>query len=83
MQPTSSHRAGGPKATRDGEWEVFVREETDDPLVHVGSVTAETDDQARREAKRLFDWHARDIWLCPGDAVERCTVTASERQEDA
>ncbi|MFB6142355.1 MAG: Htur_1727 family rSAM-partnered candidate RiPP [Halorientalis sp.] len=60
-----------PRATTDREWELFVREATDDPLRHAGSVTAPTAAVAREEARQLFGWAATDLWLCPADETER------------
>lgn len=63
----------GPRSATEREWDVFVREETADPLRHVGSVTAPSPDVAHEQASSLFDRWARDVWLCPADAVHRYT----------
>ncbi len=60
------------------QWEVFVRSERDEPLRHVGSVTAATAASAREHATRLFGWNAVDIWCCPADSVERRTTRTGE-----
>lgn len=53
------------------EWEVFVRETPDEPMTHVGSVSAANADVARDNATALFGRFADDLWLCPADAIER------------
>ena len=53
------------------EWEVFVREDADDPLRHVGSVSAPNAEIAHEQSSRLFAWYADDLWLCPADEVRR------------
>lgn len=63
-----------PRSATGREWEVFVREDTDGPLKHVGSVTAATADAAHEHASSLFDWAARDVWLCPADETQRYTT---------
>lgn len=55
----------------DREWEVFVRRAPDEPMTHVGSVSAGTADIAREHATALFGQFSEDLWLCPADAVER------------
>ncbi|MFB6219718.1 MAG: Htur_1727 family rSAM-partnered candidate RiPP [Halobacteriaceae archaeon] len=64
---TPPHR----RSATEQEWEVFVRPSATDPLRHVGSVTAPTADTAHEQAGTLFEDSARDIWLCPADAVRR------------
>lgn len=66
------------------EWEVFVREEQDTPLRHVGSVTAPTAEVANEHASRLFGWYADDLWLCPADEVHRYSTheLAEDEGED-
>ncbi|MFB6271044.1 MAG: Htur_1727 family rSAM-partnered candidate RiPP [Halobacterium sp.] len=71
-----------PRSATGREWEVFVREGDDDPLKHVGSVTAATADAAHEHASRLFEWAARDVWLCPADETRRYT-THTLGDEDA
>jgi rSAM-partnered protein len=63
-----------PRSATGREWEVFVREAAGDPLKHVGSVTAAKADTAHEHASQLFDWTARDIWLCPADETCRYTT---------
>lgn len=60
-----------PRADRETEWEVFVREETAGELRHVGSITAPDIDVAYEQATKLFAWYADDVWLCRSDAVHR------------
>jgi rSAM-partnered protein len=80
MTETTTDRSRG-----DGppEWEVFVREDADDPLRHAGSVSAPTADAARERAATLFGWAASATWLCPADAVVReSTRTLGARYRD-
>jgi rSAM-partnered protein len=67
-------RVDAPRATTGREWELFVREAADEPLRHVGSLTAPTRDVALEAATELFGWTAADVWLCPADEVERAGV---------
>ncbi|MFC6614155.1 Htur_1727 family rSAM-partnered candidate RiPP [Halopenitus salinus] len=68
-----------PRATTERRWEVFVREEVDDPLSHVGTIAAPAPDVAREEASKLFAWYARDLWVCPADETHRySTYTLGE-----
>jgi rSAM-partnered protein len=73
VEKSDRHRVGD--EPRDGtggrEWEVFVREDGDGPLRHVGSVSAPSADVAHEQATKLFGWYADDVWLCPADAVRR------------
>ncbi|MEF8807348.1 Htur_1727 family rSAM-partnered candidate RiPP [Natronomonas sp.] len=62
------------RAPASREWEVFVREEFDSPLQHVGSVRAPDDDAAYELASKLFAWFADDLWICPADSVSRYTT---------
>lgn len=55
----------------DREWEVFVRETSDEPMTHVGSVSAANVDAARDNATALFGRFTNDLWLCPADAIDR------------
>ncbi len=63
-----------PRSATGREWEVFVREESDGALQHVGSVTAGDADTAHDRASDLFGWTARDVWLCPADETRRYTA---------
>ncbi|GAB3681600.1 hypothetical protein GCM10028857_06070 [Salinarchaeum chitinilyticum] len=60
-----------PRGDPSREWEVFVRDDADEPLGHVGSVSAQTAEIANEQASRLFAWYADDLWLCPADEVRR------------
>lgn len=60
-----------PRGDPTREWEVFVRDDGDDPLRHVGSVSAPDAEIAHEQAGRLFAWYAEDLWLCPADEVRR------------
>ncbi|WP_275739787.1 MULTISPECIES: Htur_1727 family rSAM-partnered candidate RiPP [unclassified Halorhabdus] len=59
-----------PRGRHSREWEVFVRETVEDPLTHVGSVTAAEKATAREQAETLFS-DVVAVWLCPGSAVQR------------
>lgn len=63
-----------PRSATGREWEVFVREDADGALQHVGSVTAGDADAAHDRARNLFGWTARDVWLCPADETRRYTA---------
>jgi rSAM-partnered protein len=60
-----------PRGGDQREWEVFVREDDDAPMRHVGSVSAPTPEIAHEQATRLFAWFAADVWLCPADETRR------------
>lgn len=64
-----------PRGRDSREWEVFVRETADEPLTHVGSVTASDEERAYEQAEALFSDVAA-IWLCPDSAVGRYTEPA-------
>jgi rSAM-partnered protein len=64
-----------PRSATGREWEVFVREDADAPLKHVGSVTAGDADGAHEHASALFDWVAEAVWVCPADETQRYTAT--------
>lgn len=65
----------------DGEWVAFVREDAGDPLRHVGSVRAQSADEAYALAVRLFAWYANEIWVCPVEAVTRYTADAGDADD--
>ena len=67
------HRVDAPRADAGREWEVFVRETTDDGLSHVGSVSAPSAELAHEQATALFGHAAETIWLCPADETRRVT----------
>jgi rSAM-partnered protein len=76
--------SSGSRAADGRRFEVFVREAAADPLRHVGTVAAPTPEAAREEATALFGRHARDLWLCPAEAMHRYTAEplASESTAD-
>lgn len=82
-----AHRDRVPETDRssDGEreWELFVRDSEEDPLKHVGSVTAPTAEAAHKEASRLFAWYAEDMWVCPADEIVRYSTSAVDEEEKA
>lgn len=61
-----------PRGRHSTEWEVFVREAAEEPLKHVGSVTADDEERAREQAEALFE-DVVAIWLSPEHAVLRQT----------
>jgi len=71
-----------PRSDRDTEWEVFVRDDTPDPLRHVGSITAPDVDVAYEQATKLFAWYADDLWLCPAGAVHRFSTHDLDRDAE-
>ncbi|MFB6137013.1 MAG: Htur_1727 family rSAM-partnered candidate RiPP [Halobacteriaceae archaeon] len=72
MEPPDRSRVGDhPRDDTETEWEVFVREDTADPMRHVGSVTAPSADVAHERATRLFGWYADDVWLVAAGDVAR------------
>lgn len=60
------------------EWEVFRRDAVDEPLVHVGSVTAPSAEVGHEQAATLFD-DAAGLWLCPADVVARFETATLEQ----
>ncbi len=72
-----------PRATTERRWEVFVREDADDPLTHVGTIAAPSPEVAHEEASTLFAWYARDLWVCPADETYRYSAeTLGAEYED-
>ncbi|GAA0458981.1 Htur_1727 family rSAM-partnered candidate RiPP [Halococcus dombrowskii] len=69
-----------PRDAVDREWEIFVRNETTDPLQHVGSVSAPTIEAARTQATTLFGRYATDLWLCPAADVRRYSRTTIDER---
>jgi rSAM-partnered protein len=60
-----------PRSGTGREWEVFCREREEDPLTHVGSVSAPSASIAREQATQLFAHTAQALWLCPADETVR------------
>lgn len=80
-----ARRSKGGEEPRGGdarEWEVFVRDTEDDPLRHVGSVTAPSAEIANEQASRLFAWYATDLWLCPADETRRYSTRSLGDTDD-
>jgi rSAM-partnered protein len=67
---TTRTTVDAPRSDATREWETFRRVDPDEPLRHVGSVTAPTAETAHEHADRLFP-DAGTLWLCPADAVAR------------
>ena len=65
------HEVDAPRGATSREWELFVSEESDAPLTHVGSVSAPSADVAREQATALFGHAATRLWLCPADETRR------------
>jgi|GEM_PF-1284484 len=83
-EPALDSAVGAPRGDVTREWELFVREESGDPLTHAGSVSAPSAEIAREQAERLFGWTAETLWLCPADETRRFAadgVPLSERAE--
>jgi len=76
MEAPAERVAVAERARADDEtaFEVFVRDDADDPLRHVGSVAAEDETTAYERATRLFAWHADDVWVAPAGAFGRFTT---------
>lgn len=64
-------RLDEPRGDRTREWELFVRESSEEPLRHAGSVSAPTAEVAREQATTLFGFAAETLWLCPADETVR------------
>ncbi|MFC7238647.1 Htur_1727 family rSAM-partnered candidate RiPP [Saliphagus sp. GCM10025317] len=79
--------AGDRRGTPLPQWEVFLREDRDKRLHHVGSVSATSVEEAVDNASRLFGRYAADLWVCPAEAVERYSTrplsTASDSPDEA
>ncbi|GGC59717.1 hypothetical protein GCM10007209_22270 [Haloferax sulfurifontis] len=65
-----------PRIDGTRQWEVFYRDTPTEPMRHVGSVTAPSEDLATEQARTLFgdggdgDGDA-DLWLAPADEFLR------------
>lgn len=80
-KPERAKVPSGRRAPEGREWEVFLRNDGDSPLRHVGSVRAQNPDQAHESATRLFGWYATDIWVVAADDVHR--FAAESLSDDA
>ncbi|WP_227132686.1 Htur_1727 family rSAM-partnered candidate RiPP [Halorubellus salinus] len=60
-----------PRADEGTAFELFVRDDAEEPLRHVGSVTADDAEEAYERATRLFAWYADDVWVCPAGEFTR------------
>ncbi|WP_312907713.1 Htur_1727 family rSAM-partnered candidate RiPP [Natronosalvus caseinilyticus] len=88
VEPARRERvAGNSRGTPLPQWEVFLREDRDERLHHVGSVSATSAEEAVGNASRLFGRYAADLWVCPAEAVERYSTrplsTASDSPDEA
>lgn len=59
------------RETGDPPWEVFVRDERDEQLRHVGTIPAPSPRAAYDRARRLFGWFVQDLWIVPATEVWR------------
>jgi rSAM-partnered protein len=73
MTESTEMRVNEPRGDATPEWEVFLRSDEREPLRHVGSVSAPSEDVAREQASSLFGWTAETLWLCRADEVARFT----------
>lgn len=80
-KPERAKVPSGRRAPEGREWEVFLRNDGDSTLRHVGSVRALSPDQAHESATRLFGWYATDIWVVAADDVHR--FAAESLSDDA
>ena len=84
VEKTNRYRVGDqPRDAVEQEWEIFIRDDTDDPLQHAGSISAPTADVAHIQATKLFGWYATDIWLCPASDVRRYSTHTLDEQADS
>ncbi|MFB6251923.1 MAG: Htur_1727 family rSAM-partnered candidate RiPP [Halobellus sp.] len=81
MSDEERMRVSEPRSDTTPEWEVFLRSEANDPLRHVGSVTAPSESVAREQASSLFGWTAETLWLCRADDVARYSIRALGEDE--
>ena len=82
-RPERARIGDHPRSDRETEWEVFVRDDTGDPLRHVGSITAPDAAVAYEQATKLFAWYADDLWLCPADTVRRFSTHDLDRDAES
>lgn len=85
VEKASRTRVGDePRGDDLAEWEVFVRDDENATMSHVGSVSAPTAETAHEHATRLFGWFASDVWLCPSEEMHRfSTHSLGPAGEDA
>ena len=60
-----------PRGATSREWELFVSEDSAEPLTQAGSVSAPSADIAREQATALFGHSVERLWLCPADETRR------------
>jgi len=78
-------RVDEPRAEETREWELFVRESSEESLRHAGSVSAPSAAIAREQATTLFGFAAETLWLCPADETVRLVaedVALGDRAEE-
>ncbi|WP_187367321.1 Htur_1727 family rSAM-partnered candidate RiPP [Haloferax sp. KTX1] len=60
-----------PRIDGSRQWEVFYRDVPTEPMRHVGSVSAPSEDLATEQARTLFGDGDADLWLAPADEFLR------------
>ncbi|POG55011.1 Htur_1727 family rSAM-partnered candidate RiPP [Haloferax marisrubri] len=60
-----------PRIDGSRQWEVFYRDASAEPMRHVGSVSAPSEDLATEQARTLFGDGDADLWLAPADEFLR------------
>ncbi|ELK55428.1 MULTISPECIES: Htur_1727 family rSAM-partnered candidate RiPP [Haloferax] len=60
-----------PRIDGSRQWEVFYRDVPTEPMRHVGSVSAPSEDLATEQARTLFGGGDADLWLAPADEFLR------------
>ncbi|RDZ66332.1 rSAM-partnered protein [Haloferax sp. Atlit-12N] len=60
-----------PRIDGSRQWEVFYRDASAEPMRHVGSVSAPSEDVATEQARTLFGDGDADLWLAPADEFLR------------
>lgn len=84
VEKSKRYRVGDqPRDAVEQEWEMFIRDDSGDPLQHAGSISAPTADVAHIQATKLFGWYATDIWLCPASDVRRYSTHTLDEQADS
>lgn len=59
-------------------WEIFVRDDPEEPVERAGRVIADSPDEAHQQAGKLFAWYADEVWVCPADTIVRYSTAAAE-----
>lgn len=75
-------RVEEPRPDADPSWEVFAREEADDPLRYVGAVRADDAEEAHERATRLFCWYDDEVWVCPAAEMRKFSTSEGAEGEE-